>query len=40
MGRVLKIDPTTDSFVDDPDASKMETREYRDDFVVPDPDKV
>ena len=40
MGRVLKIDPATDSFVDDPEASKMETREYRDDFVVPDPDKV
>ncbi|MBQ4203636.1 MAG: hypothetical protein II655_08035, partial [Thermoguttaceae bacterium] len=40
MGRMLKIDPKTDSFVDDAEASAMETRDYRGDFVVPDADKV
>ncbi|MGI6401324.1 MAG: Gfo/Idh/MocA family oxidoreductase [Thermoguttaceae bacterium] len=35
MGRALKIDPETESFIDDPEATKLETREYRDDFVIP-----
>ena len=36
MGRMLKIDPKTDSFVDDAEAAALGTREYRDGFVVPD----
>ena len=40
MGRALKMDPKTESFVDDPEASALETRDYRDDFVVPSADKV
>ncbi|MBQ9875319.1 MAG: Gfo/Idh/MocA family oxidoreductase [Thermoguttaceae bacterium] len=40
MGRVLKLDPKTESFVDDAEASAMETRDYRGDFVVPSADKV
>ncbi len=40
MGRMLKIDPATDSFVDDSEATALETREYRGEFVVPDVDKV
>ncbi|MCF0233881.1 MAG: Gfo/Idh/MocA family oxidoreductase, partial [Thermoguttaceae bacterium] len=35
MGRALKIDPKTESFVDDAEAKAMETREYRGEFVVP-----
>ncbi|MBP5622670.1 MAG: gfo/Idh/MocA family oxidoreductase, partial [Thermoguttaceae bacterium] len=40
MGRALKMDPKTESFVDDAEATAMETRDYRDDFVVPSADKV
>ena len=40
MGRMLKIDPKTDSFVGDAEATAMESRDYRDDFVVPAADKV
>lgn len=40
MGRALKIDPNTDSFVGDAEATKMETREYRGEFVVPELDKI
>ncbi|MBR2005421.1 MAG: Gfo/Idh/MocA family oxidoreductase [Thermoguttaceae bacterium] len=40
MGRMLKIDPKTESFVDDAEAKAMETREYRGEFVVPTADKV
>ena len=36
IGRLLKIDPETESFVDDSEATAMETRDYRADFVVPD----
>ena len=35
MGRTLKIDPKTDSFIDDPEATAMESRDYRGEFVVP-----
>ena len=40
MGRALKIDPKTESFVDDKEAQAMETREYRGEFVVPTIDKI
>ncbi len=40
MGRMLKIDPTTEKFVDDPEATALESRDYRGEFVVPDADKV
>lgn len=40
MGRALKIDPKTDSFIGDPEASAMETRDYRGEFLVPDADKI
>ena len=40
MGRALKIDPKTESFVDDKEAQAMETREYRGEFVVPTLDKI
>ena len=40
MGRMLKVDPATESFVDDAEAKRMESREYRGEFVVPDVDKV
>lgn len=36
MGRILKIDPKTDTFVGDSEAVSMETRDYRSEFVVPD----
>ena len=40
MGRALKFDPRAETFVDDPDAKAMETREYRGEFVVPELDKI
>ena len=40
MGRMLKIDPKTDSFVDDPEATKLESRDYRGEFFVPEASKV
>ncbi len=36
LGRKLKVDPSTESFVDDPEANAMLTREYRAPFVVPE----
>jgi hypothetical protein len=36
VGRKLKIDPKTESFLEDKDAIAMLTREYRKGFVVPD----
>lgn len=35
LGPVLKFDPESESFVDNDEAKAMETREYRDGFVVP-----
>jgi predicted dehydrogenase len=35
LGRKLQINPTTESFLNDPEADKMLTREYREPFVVP-----
>ena len=40
MGPVLKFDPKKEVFPDSPEATKMITREYRDDFVCPTADKV
>lgn len=40
MGRSLKIDPKTDSFIDDAEAVAMETRDYREGFVVPKAEEV
>jgi len=36
LGRTLKIDPRTESFIGDEEANRMLTRTYRPPFVVPD----
>ncbi|WP_236974260.1 Gfo/Idh/MocA family protein [Membranihabitans maritimus] len=36
LGRVLTFDPSSERFVNDPDADKMLTRNYREPYVVPD----
>lgn len=36
MGRELKLDGKQESFIDDAEANKMLTRDYRDSFVVPE----
>ncbi|MEP1087554.1 Gfo/Idh/MocA family oxidoreductase [Algoriphagus sp.] len=36
LGRVLDFDPKSETFVNDPEADKMLTREYRPGFEVPD----
>ena len=36
MGRTLKIDPKTERFIDDPEADKLLTQEYRAPYVVPE----
>ncbi len=40
VGPMLKFDPKEEHFIDNADAKKQETREYRGEFVVPDADKV
>lgn len=40
LGPLLKFDPKTEHFTDNDEAKKMETREYRGDFIVPDLDKI
>ncbi len=40
LGPMLKIDPKTEKFVDNADASKEESRNYRGDFVVPELEKI
>ncbi len=40
LGPVLKIDPKTETFVNNPAANAMLTRKYRKDFEVPGPGKV
>ena len=35
LGTVLKMDPKTERFIDNPEADKLLTREYRQPFVVP-----
>jgi hypothetical protein len=35
LGTVLKMDPKTEQFLDNPQANQMLTREYRAPFVVP-----
>ena len=36
VGRPLKFDATAEKFIDDPEADKLLTREYREPFVVPE----
>jgi predicted dehydrogenase len=36
MGRVLTFDPASEKFVDDPEADKLLTRNYRAPYIVPD----
>ncbi|MDH5380296.1 MAG: gfo/Idh/MocA family oxidoreductase, partial [Cyclobacteriaceae bacterium] len=36
LGKVLKFDPKTEKFVNDKEADKMLTRDYREGFEVPD----
>jgi predicted dehydrogenase len=36
MGRTLTIDPKTERFVDDPEADRLLTREYRPGYVMPE----
>lgn len=36
LGRSLEFDPDTMTFINDPEADRMLTREYREPFVVPD----
>ncbi len=40
VGPMLKFDPKKEHFIDNADAMKQETREYRGEFVVPDAEKV
>jgi hypothetical protein len=35
-GRQLKFDGTTEKFINDPEADKLLTREYRKPYVVPE----
>ena len=35
LGKVLEFDPKKEKFVDDPEADKLLTRDYRKPFVVP-----
>lgn len=37
VGRVLHFDPERESFLDDPDADRLLTKEYRDPWGMPDP---
>jgi hypothetical protein len=36
VGKTLNFNPKNEKFVDDPDADKLLTREYRKPFVVPE----
>jgi hypothetical protein len=36
LGQFLKMDPKTERFIDNADADKLLTREYRAPFVVPE----
>jgi hypothetical protein len=36
MGRTLRIDPQAERFIDDPEADKLLTQEYRAPYVVPE----
>jgi hypothetical protein len=36
MGRKLEFDPKTEKFVNDKEADKLLTRDYREPFVVPE----
>jgi hypothetical protein len=36
MGRVLTFDPKSEKFVNDPEADKLLTRNYRAPYVVPE----
>ena len=36
LGAVLKMDPKSERFIDNPEANQMLTREYRQPFVVPE----
>ncbi|NNE78165.1 MAG: gfo/Idh/MocA family oxidoreductase, partial [Pricia sp.] len=36
LDRVLDFDPKTETFINDAEADKMLTRDYRDGFVVPE----
>ncbi|MDO4586751.1 MAG: Gfo/Idh/MocA family oxidoreductase [Planctomycetia bacterium] len=40
MGVALQFDPQTETFVDNSEATKLESREYRDDFIVPEINKI
>ena len=40
MGVNLKFDPDKEVFIGNDEANKMLTREYRGDFVVPNPEEV
>jgi predicted dehydrogenase len=37
LGRALRMDPQSERFLDDPEANRLLTREYRRPFVVPEP---
>ena len=36
LGRMLRLDTENDKYINDPDADKLLTREYREPFVVPE----
>ena len=36
LGKLLNMDPKTERFLDNPEANKLLTREYRAPFVVPE----